>query len=188
MPKASEMKTGMIVEVNDQPYIVRKVQAHSPSARGAATLYKTRFNHARTGQKFEEAFKGDDFLQEVDFSRQKVQFLFVADSQYTFMNLENYDQYLLDADVLEEQIPFLLDGLECLTALLIDGECVAVELPQVVEMEILETAPAMKSASASSRTKPATFKTGLEIQIPEYLAQGEVIKINTETKSYMSRA
>lgn len=188
MPKASEMKTGMIVEINGQPYIVRKVQAHSPSARGAATLYKTRFNHARTGQKYEEAFKGDDFLVEVDFAKQKVQFLFAADGQYTFMNLENYDQYLLDVDVVAEQIPFLMDGLEGMTALLIDGACVAVELPQVVEMEIMETAPAMKSASASSRTKPATFNTGLEIQVPEYLAQGEVIKINTETRAYMSRA
>lgn len=188
MPKASELKSGMIVEVKGEPYIVRQVSQHSPSARGASTLYKTRFNHARTGQKLDESFKGDDMLPEVDYQRRQVQYLYAEENARTFMDLETYDQYMLDEDMLGDQVLYLMDGLQGIMALLIDGNCVAIELPQIVVMEVIETAPAMKAASASSRTKPASFATGLEVQVPEYLAAGEMVKINTETKEYMSRA
>lgn len=188
MPKASDLKSGMIVQVRDQPYIVKQVQANNPSARGAATVYKIRFNHASTGQKLDESLKGDDFLPEVDFHRRRVQYSYKDGDAYIFMDNEDYSQYPLDADKLEDVTPFLSEGLSGITALLIEGVCVAVQLPTVVEMPISETPPALKAASASARNKTAKLPTGLEIQVPEYLSQGEVIKINTETKEFVSRA
>ena len=188
MPKASDLKSGMIVQIRDQPHVVKQVQANSPSARGAVTVYKVRFNHVSTGQKLDESLKGDDFLPDVDFQKRQVQFSYVDGDAYIFMDNEDYSQYQLDADKLTEVIPFLSDGLSGITALLVEGECVAVQLPTVVEMPIVETPPAMKAASASSRNKPAKMPTGLEIQVPEYLSEGEVIKINTETKEFVSRA
>jgi len=187
MPRAAELKSGMIVNFKDQPWIVRQVQAHNPSARGASTLYKARLNHARTGQKLDESFKGDDMLPEVDYQRRAVQFLYQDGEGYTFMDLEDYSQHLLTAEQLGDQIGYLIDGLAGITALIIEDVCVTVQLPATVELEIVETAPAMKGASQSARNKPATLNTGLEIQVPEYIETGTKIKVNTETREFGGR-
>lgn len=188
MPKASELKSGMVVDVDGQPYVVKQVHAQNPSARGAATLYKTRLNHAGTGQKLDRSFKGDELLPDVDFQRRSVQFLYADGDGYTFMDIEDYNQYSLNADQLEDVIPFLTDGAGGFLALLVEDACVAVEAPASVEMEIVETAPAMKGSSQSARTKTAKLASGLEIQVPEYLAEGERVKVNTSTREFMSRA
>lgn len=188
MPKASELKAGMIVELGGAPHVVQTVQASSPSARGAATLYKVRFAHAQTGQKRDESLKGDDLLPDVDFERRAVQYLYRDGDALTFMDVESYAQHTLDAEQLEDALPFLVDGMQGLTALIVEDRCVGVALPQIVELEVVETAPAMKGASQSARTKPAKFSTGLEIQVPEYLAEGERVRVNTQTRSFQSRA
>lgn len=188
MPKAAELKSGMVIDIDGAPYIVKQVQAHNPTARGAATLYKTRLNHASTGQKLDRSFKGDEMLPDVDFRRRSAQYLYSDGSSYTFMDAEDYSQYSLDAEQIEDIIPFLTDGGSGFTALLIEDRCVSVEAPATIELEIVETAPAMKGASQSARTKTAKLSTGLEIQVPEYLAEGERIKINTLTREFMSRA
>lgn len=188
MPKASDLKSGMIVQVREQPHIVKQVQANNPSARGAATLYKVRFNHASTGQKLDESLKGGDFLPEVDFQRRQVHYSYKDGDSFIFMDSQDYSQYPLDGDKLGDVALFLSEGLSGITALLIEDTCVSVQIPTVVEMPIVETPPAMKAASASARSKTAKLSTGLEIQVPEYLGQGEMIKINTETKDFVSRA
>jgi elongation factor P len=116
-----------------------------------------------------------------------VQYSYLDGTQYVFMNAEDYSQYFLDAEVLEGQIEYLMDGIEDMSGLLVDGNLVAINLPQSVVMEITETAPGIKGASASARTKPATMVTGLVVQVPEYIEQGESIKINTTNGKYMSR-
>ena len=188
MPKASDLKRGMIVEINGAPHVVKNVDVKSPSSRGANTLYKVRFNNVQTKQKFEQTYKGEDMLKDVDFSRRAVQFLFKDGDMYTFMDVEDYSQYTLSADDLDDQLGYLVDGLEGLSALLVEGNVIGVELPQSVDLEVVDTAPAMKGASATSRTKPATLSSGLEVQVPEYIAVGEVIKVNTGTGKFMSRA
>ena len=188
MPKASELKSGMIVEINSAPYIVQSVQANSPSARGAATLYKVRFAHAQTGQKLDQSLKGDDQLPDVDFARRTVSYLYRDGDALTFMDAEDYSQYMVDADKLDNVLPFLVDNMEGLTALIVEDQCVGIQAPGSVELTVTETAPAMKGASQSARTKPAVLETGLEIQVPEYLAEGERVKVNTATREFMSRA
>ncbi len=188
MPKASDLKTGSVVEIKGMPYIVKKLEAKSPSSRGASTLYKIRFINLQTKQKLDESFKGDDFLKETDCERTQVQFSYKDDDQFTFMNMEDYSQYSINADSIEEQVPYITDGLEGITALLSDGVLLSIELPQSLNLEIVETAPGIKGATATGRTKPATLTTGLEIQVPEYLEPGELIKINTTTGKFMSRA
>ncbi len=188
MARAAELKAGMVVDIDGQPYIVRQVQAHNPTARGASTLYKTRLNHAGTGQKLDRSFKGDEILPDVDFRRRAVQFLYADADGYTFMDVEDYNQYSLNAEQLEDVIPFLSDGAAGFTALIVEDACVGIDPPATIEMEIVETSPAMKGASQSARTKTAKLASGLEIQVPEYLAEGERVKINTTTREYMSRA
>ena len=188
MPKASELKRGDVVDIDGAPHVVKHLETKSPSARGAATLYKIRFNNLITGQKRDESLKGDDMFPAADFQRVKVQFSYIDDNHYVFMNSEDYSQYALGVDALEGQLEYLTDGLEGITALLIDGSIVAIDLPQSVILTITETSPAIKGASASARTKPAVVETGLIVQVPEYIEQGGSIKVNTLDGKYMSRA
>jgi elongation factor P len=104
------------------------------------------------------------------------------------MNMEDYTQYSLSSDDLEDQIEYLTEGLEGIVALLVDDGVLGIELPSSVVLSIVETAPAIKGATASGRTKTARLTTGLEVQVPEYLELEELIKINTDTGKYMSRA
>jgi elongation factor P len=104
------------------------------------------------------------------------------------MDTKDYSQYTLNTDTIEEQSVYMTEDLEGIIALLIDGQIVGIEIPQTVVLEIIETAPGIKGASASARTKPATLSTGLEIQIPEYLETGERIKVNTTNAKFVSRA
>lgn len=188
MPKASELKKGSVVEINGEPYIVKSLESRSPSSRGAQTIYKIRFNNAQTGQKHDESCKADDMFTEVDLIKRQVQFLYQDGDMFTFMDVEDYSQYTLGKSELEDDLGYLTDGLEGIYTLIVDDRVLGVELPQTVSLEITDTAPAIKGASATSRTKPATLVTGLEVQVPEYIETGEIIKINTDTGKFMSRA
>jgi len=187
MPKASELKKGMIVEIDGAPHIVRQVEAKSPSSRGAATLYKVRFNNLLSQQKLDGSYKGEDMLGDVDCQRVDVQYSYLDGDIYYFMNSEDFSQYGLNADMIGEQIPYLVEQQEGIIALLVDGQIIAIELPQSVSLEIVETPPPITGSSATNRSKTATLSTGLEVQVPEYLAPGESIKVNTQTGKFMSR-
>lgn len=188
MPKASDLKKGDVVQLDSVPHVVKQLEVKNPSARGAATLYKIRFSNLLTGQKRDESLKGDDFLAEADCEKVQVQFSYIDGEQYVFMDTEDYSQYMLSASTIEGQLEYLTDGLAGITALLVEGNMVAMDLPQSVVMEITETAPGIKGASASARTKPATLSTGLIVQVPEYIEQGELIKVNTTNAKFMARA
>ncbi len=188
MPKASDLKTGSVVEIDGGVYIARNIDKRNPSARGASTLYKVRFFNVRSGQKLEQTLKGDDFLRDGDLTKTSVQFSYREGDMITFMDTGDYSQYTLDAGVLEEQLGYITEDLEGMIAMLVDGEIVGIEVPQTVVLEITETSPSIKGASATARTKPATLSTGLEIQVPEYLETGERIKVNTANAKFLSRA
>jgi elongation factor P len=188
MPKACDLKRGMVVEIGGAPHAVKQVEAKSPSSRGAATLYKVRFTNLLSGQKLDDSFKGDDMLREADCQRINVQFSYQDGDSYYFMSSEDYTQYGLNRDDLEGQLEYITDGLEGIVALISDGNILGLELPQSVNMEIVETAPGIKGATATGRTKPARLSSGLEVQVPEYLEPGEVIKVNTVSGKFMSRA
>ncbi len=188
MAKASDLKRGMVVEINGVPHVVKQVDAKSPSSRGATTLYKVRFTNMKTGLKLDESLKGDDVFKETELVRARVQYSYKDGENYVFMNAEDYTQYTLGAEDLEGQVEYLSESLEGIVALLIDDEPLGLELPSTVVLEIVDTPPAIKGSSASARTKTARLSTGLEVQVPEYLEIGELIKVNTETGKYSSRA
>ena len=187
MPKASNLKKGTIIQINERPYQVKKIEVHSPSARGSNTLYKVRFIEIPSGQKLDNTYKGNDFLEEMALERRSISFLYNEQDFYTFMDLENYEQYTLHSDSIEEQVKWLSDGLEGITALLIDGQVIAIEVPSSMELEIVETAPTIKGATVTNRNKPATLANGHMVQVPDYLSSGDVIQVNTQSGEYMSR-
>ncbi len=188
MPKASDLKQGSAVEIKGEPYTVKTIEVRNPTSRGASTLYKIRLHHMKNKQKIDETYKGDDFLKEADCAKLMVQYSYQESDNYTFMNLESYEQYTLNSEDLEGQIEYLTDGLEGIIILLLDDAPLGIELPTSISLEIIETPPAMKGASATNRTKPAKLSTGLEVQVPEYIETGEIIKVNSDTGKYMSRA
>ena len=103
------------------------------------------------------------------------------------MDLEDYTQYTLSREDLDDQVNYLTEGLEGIVALLIDGVILGIELPSSVILGIVETAPSIKGATASGRTKTARLVTGIEVQVPEYLEVDDLIKVNTESGKYMAR-
>ncbi len=188
MPKANELKQGTAIEINGEPYVVKHIEVRNPTSRGATTLYKIRFTHMKTRQKLDETFKSDDMLKAADCSRVNVQYSYQDGDTYYFMNTETYEQYSLSAEDLEGQTEYLTDGLDGIIMLLMDDSALGIQLPTTIALEVVETPPSMKGASATNRTKPAKLSTGLEIQVPEYIETGEVIKVNTETGKFSSRA
>ena len=188
MPKANELKQGTAIEINGEPYVVKNIEVRNPTSRGATTLYKVRFTHMKTRQKLDETYKSDEMLKAADCSRCNVQYSYQDGDAYYFMNTETYEQYSLSADDLEGQAAYLIDGLEGIILLLMDDAALGIQLPTTIALQVVETPPAMKSASATNRTKTARLATGLEIQVPEYIETGEMIKVNTETGKFSSRA
>ncbi len=187
MPKACNLQKGNIIQINGNPYQVKKIEVQAPSARGANTLYKVRLAGIPSGQKLNQSFKGNDFLEEMELLRRHVSYIFREQEMYTFMDSENYEQYTLHSDSMESQVQWLSDGLEGISALLLEGRIMAIELPPSVELEVTETAPAIKGATVTNRTKTATLSNGHNVQVPEYLITGNIVQVNTETGEYMSR-
>lgn len=188
MPKASEIKRGQVVEIDGKLMMASQIDVRSPTARGASTLYRIRFTLLPNGGKHEGTYTGDDMFKEVILERRQVSYLYREDNLLYFMDVENYSQYGIGEDAIEDQLPFLSENMEGITILLVDEQAIAIELPAVVVMEIVDTVPAMKSASATGRTKAATCANGYELQVPEYLEVGEKIKVNTESGKFSSRA
>lgn len=187
MPKASELKRGMVIDIKGIPHAVKNVDAKSPSSRGATTLYKVRFKNLQSGQKLDESYKSDELLKEADCVRVAVQFSYRDGENIIFMNSEDYSQYEVKEDDVEDIMAYVTEGLEGLTALIMEGVLLSIELPQSVDMEIVETVPNIKGATAAGRTKPATLTTGIEVQVPEYMEVGETVRVNTGTGKFMSR-
>ncbi len=188
MAKASDLKRGMVVDIDGVPHIVKNVDVKSPSSRGGTTLYKVRFTNMKTGLKLDESLKGEDMFKDAELVRAKVQYSYKDDNNYVFMNSEDYSQYTLSAEDLEGQTEYLTESLEGIVVLLIDDAPLGIELPSTVVLEIIETPPTIKGSGATARTKTAKLSTGLEVQVPEYLETGELIKVHTETGKFSSRA
>jgi len=186
--KANDLKKGMAVVIDGHNYMVREVVVKSPSSRSGNTLYKVQFRNILTKQKLDQTYKGDDVLEEVDMARRAVQMLFREQNTCTFMDNETYEQFTIDNDAIDNELMYVVDGMEGIYGLISDGRLLGIEVPSTVEMEIIETSPSIKGASASARTKPATLTTGLVIQVPEYISQGERVKVNTQTDEFISRA
>ena len=186
--RANELKRGDLVDFDGQSCLVKKIDTRSPSARGASTLYKIRLDNLVTGQKKEINVQGDFLLSELNSEKLKVQFSYQDSGQYFFMDLTDFNQYVADEDMLAGKLQYLSEGLEDILAVFVEGKFLGIELPNSIVLKIDETSPSIKGASASARTKPAKFSTGLVVQVPEYIEVGEKIKINTATGEYISRA
>jgi len=188
MITTSDFKRGLRIQIDEDPYVILDVHVQSPSARGSSSLTKVKVRNLRTGQVFDKTFRGGDRVEEPDIALRNVQYLYRDDDGFHFMDTQSYEQVALVPDEVGDAAGYLKDGFEGVRAVVFQGKVIAVELPNTVVLEVTETAPALKGATAQAQTKPATLETGVVIQVPSYLESGERIVVDTREARFVSRA
>ena len=178
---ATQMRPGMIIKHNDQLHLVFKVEHRTPGNLRAFIQAKLR--NLRTGAMFEHRFRSADAIEKVQVDEISMDFLYADGDDYYFMNPVDYEQTVLKGSTLGDAIEYLTPNLQIKVSYH-DGNAVGIELPSAVELEVIET----KSATASSVTKPAKLETGLVVQVPAFINEGEKIRVDTSEGAYLSRA
>ncbi len=156
--------------------------------RGAATIYKFRGRNLVTKQKTDITLRSGETLDGADFGRRSVKLMYSDPTHVHVMDDEDYNQFSIPREYVEEELGYITESLEGMLALIYNEECVGLQLPTAVELTITQCDPGVKGNSATGRTKPALLETGLTVHVPEYLKQGERIKVDTRTGEFLSRA
>ena len=182
---ATQMRPGMIIKHNNDLHLVFSVEHRTPGNLRAFIQAKLR--NIRTGTMFEHRFRSGDPIDRINVDEVAMEYLYQDGDSYHFMNTESYEQIFLSKDVLGDAVDYLTANLQ-IKVEFYDGKPVGIELPQTVELTVVETEPGLKSATASSVTKPAKTETGLVVQVPPFINEGEKIRVDTAEGAYLSRA
>lgn len=181
---ATQMRPGMVIKFKDDLHVVFSVEHRTPGNLRAFIQAKLR--NVRTGAMFVERFRSPDPIDRVIVDEVKMEYLYNDGDDYYFMD-KNFEQTVLKHETLGDAVNYLLPNLS-LDISFHDGKAVGIELPSVVEMTVIQTEPGIRSATASSVTKPAKTETGLVVQVPPFINEGEKIRVDTAEGAYMSRA
>ena len=182
---ATQMRPGMVIKHNNELHHVFSVEHRTPGNLRAFIQAKLR--NLRTGAMFEHRFRSADAIDRINVDEEQMEYLYADGTDYYFMNTENYEQLHLTRDTLGDAVDYLIPNLQ-IKVEFYDGKAVGVELPQTVDLTVVETEPGLKSATASSVTKPAKTETGLIVQVPPFINEGEKIRVDTAEGAYLSRA
>jgi len=182
---ATQMRPGMIIKHNNDLHLVFTVEHRTPGNLRAFIQAKLR--NIRTGAMFEHRFRSSDPIEKITVDEIPMEFLYQDGDSYCFMNTENYEQTHLSKDTLGDSVDYLTPNLQ-IKVEFYDGKAVGIELPQTVTLTVVETEPGLKSATASSVTKQAKTETGLIVQVPPFINEGEKIRVDTAEGAYLSRA
>jgi elongation factor P len=179
------MRPGMVIKHNNELHAVFSVEHRTPGNLRAFIQAKLR--NIRTGAMFEYRFRSGDAIDKVMVDETEMEFLYSEGDNYYFMNIESYEQTYLSKEILGDAVDYLIPNLQ-IKVEFYDGKAVGIELPQTVEMTVVETEPGLKSATATNVTKAAKTETGLIVQVPPFISEGEKIKVDTSDGAYLSRA
>jgi len=182
---ATQLRPGMIIKHNNDLHSVFSVEHRTPGNLRAFIQAKLR--NLRTGAMFEHRFRSPDPIDKIVVDEVDMEFLYSDGDDYYFMNTESYEQTHLKRDTLGDAVEYLTPNLQ-IKVEFYDNKPVGIELPQTVELTVVETEPGLKSATASSVTKPAKLETGLVVQVPPFINEGEKIRVDTAEGAYLSRA
>jgi elongation factor P len=182
---ATQLRPGMIIKHNNDLHSVFSVEHRTPGNLRAFIQAKLR--NLRTGAMFEHRFRSPDPIEKINVDEQEMEFLYADGDSYYFMDTTNYEQTHLTREVLGDAVDYLIPNLQ-IKVEFFDGKAVGIELPQTVELTVVETEPGLKSATASSVTKAAKTETGLVVQVPPFINEGEKIRVDTAEGVYLSRA
>ena len=186
--KANDIKKGNVVEFNNGVYQIRDIERSSPQGRGGNVRFRFIMYSVPGGNKLDASFDADDNLPEVELLRRQATYSYMDGDAFVFLDDEDYTPYMVDAEVLGDDAGYITDGLSGIYVQVIDETPVGVQLPTSVVLEVVETPPEMKGGTATKRPKPAKLSTGIEIMVPEYIANGERVLVNTTTGEFAGRA
>ena len=186
--KAYDTKKGNVVEHNGTVYQIRDIERSSPQGRGGNVKFRFTMYSVPGGVKYDLSLGGDDELKEVELSRRQVTYSYRDGEAFVFLDDEDYSPYTLDAEVIGDAAGYIVDDLTGCFVQIIDDLPVALQLPSSVVMEVVDTPPELKGGTATKRPKPAKLSTGIEIQVPEYITNGEKVWVSTLTGEFGGRA
>jgi elongation factor P len=182
---ATHLRPGMIIKFNDQLHLVFKVEHRTPGNLRAFLQAKLR--NLKSGAMFEHRFRSADSIEKVVVDEVSMEFLYADGDDYYFMNPVDYEQTVVKSSTLGDAVEYLTPNLQIKISYY-DGNAVGIDLPASVELMVIETEPGLKSATASSVSKPAKTETGLVVQVPAFINEGEKIRVDTSEGTYQSRA
>ncbi len=185
MLSISDIKTGKIIKVSDEPFLVVKADHHK-MGRGGAVL-KVKLKNLINGNMLDKTFQGNEKAEIAETSTKKVNFMYRDETNAYFMDNETYEQFSLPIDQIEEKLKFLKEGID-VDMLYFNGKPVAIELPIKINLKVVSAPPGVKGNSAGNVTKVVKLETGAEISAPMFINEGDEIRVNTETGEYVERA
>ncbi|MFC2075219.1 elongation factor P [Bdellovibrionota bacterium] len=183
--QATKLRVGTLVIFQGQPHRVMYVQ-HVTPGKGQATV-QTKLRNLITGNQRDQRFRSTEQIERATLENKSMQYLYSEGTQYHFMDTETYEQVVLDKETISDQIGFLKENMK-IQIQFFDDRPVSMELPSVVELKVVETEPEIKGATATASLKPAILETGLKVKVPQFIRQGDVIRVSTEKREYIERA
>lgn len=183
--KAIQLRKGMIIIFNDDRYVLTNVM-HITPGKGQAAV-QTKMKNIRTGANAEKRFRSDENVEKADLQTRNMEFLYQDGSDYIFMDKETFDQFPLNADLIGDNALYMLPNTS-VDVSFHENEAIGIELPLTVELKVVDTDPNLKTATVTSSYKPATLETGLKVQVPQFIKEGETLRIDTRDGKYLERA
>jgi elongation factor P len=181
---SSDLRKGLKFEIDGEPHVIVDFEFKKPGK--GQSLYKCKLKNMITGAQFERTYRSGDKFQKADLEEQEMEYLYADNSAYCFMNTSNYEQFFLTKDQLGDATDLLKENTVC-TVLLFNGNPIGVTLPNFVNLVIVKSDPWAKGDTATGSTKPAVLETGFEVQVPPFVEEGQLIKIDTRTREYVER-
>ncbi|OIO55757.1 elongation factor P [Candidatus Peregrinibacteria bacterium CG1_02_54_53] len=180
----TELKPGRAIQLDGVPYLIVASQFGRKSQSKANMQCKLR--NLKTGAVIQKNFQGSEQVEPADVGYRRVQYLYNDGEQYTFMDLQSYDQFFLNKETLGDTVQYLTDGVE-VDALMFQEHPIGIQVPPTVDLKIVETMPGVRGDTATGGTKPAKLESGLTVNVPLFLSEGDIVKVNTETGAYMKK-
>jgi elongation factor P len=184
MYEITDLKPGRAIQIDGEPYVVVSSVFGRKSQSKANMQCKLR--NLKTGAVVSRNFQGSEKIEQADVGFKKVQFLYGNGGQYTFMDLDTYDQFELSDEMLGDAVGYLVEGSD-VDALMFEGNAIGIQLKATVELKVLETIPGVKGDTATGGSKPAKLESGITVSVPLFINEGDKIKVNTESGEYMTR-
>ena len=182
---ATQLRVGMLINYQNQLYRIMAVTHVTPGNwRG---MVQTKMRAVRSGTQTENRFRSEDKVDRVTLDPQQMEFLYADGDGFHFMNTENFEQITLEGELLGDSVHYLLPNLRVQVDFY-EGQPIGTTLPKTVDLRVTETSPGLKTATVTNVLKPATTETGLVVPVPNFIETGEVIRVDTETGAYLSRA
>src|SRR4030095_9105540 len=185
---ANELKRKLLIEVDGQPYLVLDVFFASPTARGGATMVRTKLRHLLTGAALDKSFRSSEKFAEPDVELAQASFLYSDGDGFHFMDEKSYEQFTFSADAVGTDAGYLKEGVT-VEVMRYNGLPVSLQLPQYVDLAVASTELGLRGdTAAGGATKQATLEPGLPVRVPLFIKEGEVVRVNTQTGEVAGRA